>query len=72
MKDNITALPGVTRVDQPLLHDGYFETEQELLTDLQGILEKYNGKISNVALIGSLTLFANMISLGSLGGDEDE
>lgn len=59
-------MPGVVDTDTPVLTEDHFKIEEKLVTDLEEIILKYNGRVSNVAIIGAFQLYANMISLGSL------
>ncbi len=59
-------MPGVVDTDTPVLTEDHFKIEEALVTDLEEIILKYNGRVSNVAIIGAFQLYANMISLGSL------
>ena len=59
-------MPGVVDTDTPVLTEDHFKIEEQLVTDLEEIILKYNGRVSNVAIIGAFQLYANMISLGSL------
>ena len=66
----IIKIPGVTDTSTPLLTEAHFETEEKLIEDLGELLESYNGKVSNLAMVGALTLYANMVSLGSLEAND--
>tara|TARA_R110002074_G_scaffold196078_1_gene362770 strand:+ start:10170 stop:10388 length:219 start_codon:yes stop_codon:yes gene_type:complete len=68
--DNVVTFPGVSDTETPVFTDKHFESEEKLIEDLSELLEKYNGKVSNLALIGALNLYANLVSLGSLEGGE--
>ena len=59
-------MPGVVDTGTPVLTEDHFKIEEQLVTDLEEIILKYNGRVSNVAIIGAFQLYANMISLGSL------
>ncbi len=65
-------MPGVYNTEEPLLTQEHFKVEQEMVSDLEGLIHKYNGRVSNVALIGALSLYSNMVSIGSLEVFEDE
>jgi hypothetical protein len=62
----VLTMPGVVDTDTPVLTEDHFKIEEALVTDLEKIILKYNGRVSNVAIIGAFQLYANMISLGSL------
>lgn len=59
-------MPGVVDTDTPVLTEDHFKIEEQLVSELEEIILKYNGRVSNVAIIGAFQLYANMISLGSL------
>lgn len=65
-KNKVVKMPGVVDTETPVLTEDHFETEQEMVRDIEELVHKYNGKVSNIAMIGALSLYANMISLGSL------
>jgi len=65
-KNKVVKMPGVVDTEAPVLTEDHFETEQEMVRDIEELVHKYNGKVSNIAMIGALGLYANMISLGSL------
>lgn len=65
-KNKVVRMPGVVDTETPVLTEDHFETEQEMVRDIEELVHKYNGKVSNIAMIGALSLYANMISLGSL------
>ena len=62
----VVTMPGVVDTGTPVLTEDHFKIEEQLVTDLEEIILKYNGRVSNVAIIGAFQLYANMISLGSL------
>ncbi len=73
MKDKkVVKMPGVSDTEEPILTEGHFKVEQDLVSDLEDLIFKYNGRVSNVALIGALTLYSNMVSVASLEVLEDE
>ena len=65
-------MPGVYNTEEPLLTQEHFKVEQEMVSDLEDLIHKYNGRVSNIALIGALSLYSNMVSIGSLEVFEDE
>lgn len=65
-KNKVVKMPGVVDTEAPVLTEDHFETEQEMVRDIEELVHKYNGKVSNISMIGALSLYANMISLGSL------
>jgi len=69
--DKVVKMPGVHNTDEPVLTDAHLAVEEALVQDIGEILEMYSGRISNVAMIGSLNLIATMVSLGSIG-EKDE
>lgn len=69
--DKVVKMPGVRNTDEPILTDAHLAVEEALVQDIGEVLEMYSGRISNVAMIGSLNLIATMVSLGSIG-DKDE
>ena len=73
MKDKkVVKMPGVYSTEEPLLTQEHFKVEQEMVSDLEDLIHKYNGRVSNIALIGALSLYSNMVSIGSLEVFEDE
>jgi len=68
--DKIVTFPGVSDTETPVFTDKHLETEEKLVEDLSKVLDKYNGKVSNLAMIGALNLYASLVSLGSLEGGE--
>ena len=69
--DKVVKMPGVHNTDEPILTDARLAVEEALVQDIGEVLEMYSGRISNVAMIGSLNLIATMVSLGSIG-EKDE
>jgi uncharacterized protein YejL (UPF0352 family) len=70
MSDNkVITMPGVSDTETPVFSDKHFEAEERLVAELAEILERFNGKVSNLALIGALNLYANLVALGSLEED---
>ena len=69
--DKVVKMPGVHNTNEPVLTDAHLATEEALVQDIGEVLEMYSGRISNVAMIGSLNLIATMVSLGSIG-EKDE
>lgn len=65
-KDKVVKMPGVIDTDTPVLTEGHFQIEQDMVADIEEVVHRYNGRVSNIAMIGALSLYANMISLGSL------
>ena len=69
--DKVVKMPGVRNTDEPVLTDAHLAVEEALVQDIGEVLEMYSGRISNVAMIGSLNLIATRVSLGSIG-EKDE
>lgn len=69
--DKVVKMPGVHNTNEPVLTDAHLAVEEALVQDIGEVLEMYSGRISNVAMIGSLNLIATMVSLGSIG-EKDE
>lgn len=69
--DKVVTMPGVHNTNEPVLTDAHLAVEEALVQDIGEVLEMYSGRISNVAMIGSLNLIATMVSLGSIG-EKDE
>lgn len=73
MSDNkVVTMPGVINTDAPVKTTEDLKDESNLLRDLQYVLDKYNGKVTNLSMVGALTIYANQIALGSLLGEDDE
>lgn len=65
-KNKVVKMPGVVDTETPVLTEEHFEIEQAMVRDIEEVVHKYNGRVSNIAMIGALSLYSNMISLGSL------
>tara|TARA_R110000822_G_scaffold80320_3_gene191457 strand:+ start:19906 stop:20130 length:225 start_codon:yes stop_codon:yes gene_type:complete len=70
--DNVVTMPGVVNTSAQVITSNELKAESNLLDDLQALLEKYNGKITNLSMVGALTIYANQVMLGSLLGEDDE
>jgi len=69
--DKVVTMPGVVDTDVPVVTSESFIVEESLLADLGDVLESYNGRISNVSMLGCLNLITMTVTLSSLGeGDE--
>lgn len=63
--DNIVAMPGVD-TSKSLLEKDDYQYEIMLAADIKGLLNKYDGLVTNVALVGTLTSFATLVSIESI------
>jgi len=59
---NITNMPGVD-TEAPKIDPNEFNEENELMDELRVLIEKYNGKMSNVAMIGCIQITQDMLTL---------
>jgi len=58
----ITKMPGVD-TDAPKIDPNEFNEENELMAELKVLIENYNGKMSNVAMIGCIQITLDMLTL---------
>tara|TARA_R110000744_G_scaffold6570_3_gene22907 strand:+ start:709 stop:933 length:225 start_codon:yes stop_codon:yes gene_type:complete len=70
--DKVVTMPGVLNTSARVITSNELKAESNLLDDLQALLEKYNGKVTNLSMVGALTIYANQVMLGSLLGEDDE
>tara|TARA_R110000787_G_scaffold5197_1_gene19109 strand:- start:3843 stop:4067 length:225 start_codon:yes stop_codon:yes gene_type:complete len=70
--DKVITMPGVVNTSARVITSNELKAESNLLDDLQALLEKYNGKVTNLSMVGALTIYANQVMLGSLLGEDDE
>jgi len=70
--DKVVTMPGVISTDAPIKTIEDLRDESNLLDDLQRVLDKYNGKVTNLSMVGALTIYANQIAIGSILGEDDE
>jgi len=70
--DKVVTMPGVVNTSARVITSNELKAESNLLDDLQVLLEKYNGKVTNLSMVGALTIYANQVMLGSLLGEDDE
>jgi hypothetical protein len=70
--DKVVTMPGVVNTSARVITSNELKAESNLLDDLQALLEKYNGKVTNLSMVGALTIYANQVMLGSLLGEDDE
>ncbi len=70
--DKVVTMPGVVNTNARVITSNELKAESNLLDDLQVLLEKYNGKVTNLSMVGALTIYANQVMLGSLLGEDDE
>jgi|TARA_R110000782_G_scaffold196594_3_gene285917 hypothetical protein len=70
--DKVITMPGVLNTSARVITSNELKAESNLLDDLQALLEKYNGKVTNLSMVGALTIYANQVMLGSLLGEDDE
>ena len=68
--DKVVTMPGIGNTDLPVFTGESVEIESKLVDDIGELLAKYNGKVTNVAMIGALQLYSTMVSIGSIGGEE--
>lgn len=68
--DKVVTMPGIENTDLPVFTGESVEIESQLVDDIGELLAKYNGKVTNVAMIGALQLYSTMVSIGSIGGEE--
>jgi hypothetical protein len=71
-KKKVVQMPGVLATDEPVLTEEHFKVEENLIQELDELVHKYNGRMSNLAMIGALGLYMNMVSLGCLVEVSDE
>jgi hypothetical protein len=67
--DKIKTFPGTMRTDTPVVTEDTYKAENELVNELQELLMKFDGRVSNVAMVGTLTTYATLISIESMSGD---
>ena len=67
--DKIKMFPGVKQTGAPVVTTETYRVENELVEGLQELLMKFDGRISNVAMVGALTTYATLISIESMSGD---
>ena len=70
--DKVVTMPGVISTDAPIKTIEDLKDESNLLEDLQRVLDKYNGRVTNLSMVGALTIYANQIAIGSILGEDDE
>lgn len=63
--DNVVVMPGVDPT-KPLMKENDYIHEIELAADIKELLNKYDGVVTNVALVGTLTSFATLVALESI------
>ena len=69
--DKVIKMPGVTSTETRVKTADDYKVETALLQDLQYVLDKYNGKVTNLSMVGALTIYANNIAIGSLLGEDE-
>tara|TARA_R100000365_G_C2746006_1_gene75106 strand:- start:2076 stop:2297 length:222 start_codon:yes stop_codon:yes gene_type:complete len=70
-KKKVVQMPGVLSTDEPVLTEEHFKVEEDLVQELDELIQKYNGRLSNLAMVGALGLYMNMVSLGCLEVDDE-
>lgn len=72
MTDNVTSMPGVSPTD-PKIEPNKYDAENALMEDLKNLIEKYNGLISNVAMVGCIQITQDMLTINLMTqGIEDD
>ena len=70
--DKVVTMPGVINTEARVKTVEDLKDEEDLLMDLQSVLDKYNGRVTNLSMVGALNIYANQIAIGSILGEDNE
>ena len=70
--DKVVTMPGVINTEARIKTVEDLKDEEGLLMDLQSVLDKYNGRVTNLSMVGALTIYANPIAIASILGEDNE
>ena len=68
--DKIVDFPGAPRNGMPVMTADTFKAENAFVAELQELLYKYDGMISNVAMVGTLNTYATLIAIESMSSGD--